>query len=312
MKTNKSNIKAENRNHSYNELTDNKDEFEKLLDDFPKISQNDLSISNSDIEKALAKVHRQTYKESTERESNTARIFSYFAAAAIILLGFGIGYYNFGIKTITAPFGEIAHVTLNDGSVLEMNSGSSINYRPFFGVFHRNIQMEGEIFFNIYPSDTPFTITTSFSKVKVLGTSFNIRSWSTEPENGTLLTVVSGSVEFSALDTSQSIILEAGNTQKWNPFNEIFENLNYSISDRYTAWRSNILTFNNQSLRSIINQLERTYNIEIEVSDKIPSHTQLSLLYMEEVPIDVVLNDISTVKGLNFTRTSTGYRITPK
>ena len=65
-------------------------------------------------------------------------------------------------------------VEFPDGSVAFLNHNSSVEYDKDFS--SRNIKLDGEAFFSVTKDETPFTITTDFAEITVLGTEFNVKS----------------------------------------------------------------------------------------------------------------------------------------
>ncbi len=271
----------------------------------------DLHISESDTESALNELHgrlglpeadHQTQKTSGQRKL-------WWLAAALILIAIGVGYMHNPVTTIV-PHGEQLTLTLNDNSVVELNSGTTISHNRLFGITNRNVSLNGEAFFSVASDDTPFKITSNESKINVLGTSFNVRSWSDDPRSGTEVTVVSGKVEVVANNRQQSrVVLESGESSRFaaGMTEPLFQSK--VLVDNILAWRQNNLAFSSQPLYVIFNELERRFDITIEYSDDEIAMSEMTTYYSQLVGPDTILNDIATVKGLTFYETSTGYRI---
>jgi ferric-dicitrate binding protein FerR (iron transport regulator) len=67
--------------------------------------------------------------------------------------------------------------TLPDGSVVTLNKHSSVNYPSKFRGDTRTIALKGEAFFNVKPNKKkPFIIHVNDVSIRVVGTSFNVRS----------------------------------------------------------------------------------------------------------------------------------------
>ncbi len=102
------------------------------------------------------------------------------AAALIILLGCtAVYYFTAGTgSTITTQAGSTAlATTLPDGSLVTLNRNSSITYPAKFSGSTRHVVLKGEAFFNVTPDKAhPFIIDADASSIKVVGTSFNVKS----------------------------------------------------------------------------------------------------------------------------------------
>src|SRR5699024_3497918 len=139
----------------------------------------------------------------------------WWAAAAVILLVFGAGLL-LTPQTVTAPRGEMVSVTLPDGSFVELNSGSRIEYNRFFAYTNRTIELEGEAFFRVEQDDHPFVVNANQSVVKVTGTQFNGRAWSGELWKEAEVTVAEGAVDFYPLNLpEQFVTVHGGELSRW-------------------------------------------------------------------------------------------------
>ncbi|MDR1372564.1 MAG: FecR family protein, partial [Dysgonamonadaceae bacterium] len=128
------------------------------------------------------KNNRQTGKVNFSRRKWIYRV----AAVALIMLSVGIGYYltdkpkeeQIVYKKISTNQGEIKEYTLKDGTHVILNSESRLIIPSDFNGEARNIEMIGEGFFEVAPNpDKPFIIKNENTRIKVLGTSFNIKAY---------------------------------------------------------------------------------------------------------------------------------------
>ena len=164
-------------------------------------------------------------------------------------------------RTITVVAKEQKDVTLPDGSTVCMNANSTLKYKENFGTANRNIQFYGEGYFKVRRNASlPFIITTKTVRTKVLGTEFNLRCYDAEDVH---VTLVKGSVEV-AMDSekvriapNQDAYLAEGSVkvQDVNPKD-------------FTSWREGILYFDNATLRTILQQLGKVYNVNVVCRDK--------------------------------------------
>lgn len=164
-------------------------------------------------------------------------------------------------RTITVVAKEQKDVTLPDGTTLCMNANSILKYKENFGTANRNIQFYGEGYFKVRRNASlPFIIKTKTVQTKVLGTEFNLRCYDTEDVH---VTLVKGSVEV-AMDSekvriapNQDAYLAEGSVkvQEVNPKD-------------FTSWKEGILYFDNATLRTILQQLGKVYNVNVVCRDK--------------------------------------------
>ena len=164
-------------------------------------------------------------------------------------------------RTITVVAKEQKDVTLPDGTTVCMNANSTLKYKENFGTANRNIQFYGEGYFKVRRNASlPFIIKTKTVQTKVLGTEFNLRCYDAEDVH---VTLVKGSVEV-AMDSekvriapNQDAYLAEGSVkvQDVNPKD-------------FTSWREGVLYFDNATLRTILQQLGKVYNVNVVCRDK--------------------------------------------
>lgn len=108
------------------------------------------------------------------------------------------------LQTITVPAGQRVHITLADGTRVWLNSKSAMKYAANFGRNERNVELDGEAYFEVAKNKSiPFYAHTETNKVKVVGTSFNVCAYSGSHEFGT--TLVEGIVDIYPANSSRII-----------------------------------------------------------------------------------------------------------
>ena len=164
-------------------------------------------------------------------------------------------------KTITIAAGEQKNVVLPDGTEVYLNAKSTLKYAENFGKDQRQVEFCGEGYFKVHhDASHPFIIKTNTVSTKVLGTEFNLRCYNTEDVH---VTLVKGSVEVSMnhakvrISPNQDAYLENGNV--------MVQNVN---PKDFTSWKDGILYFDNASLRTILQQLGRVYNVNVVCRDE--------------------------------------------
>ena len=101
------------------------------------------------------------------------------AAVLVLMLGGGYFIYNQQNNKMLVVESELAVriETLPDGSVVTLNKNASISYPKKFSGNTRSVVLNGEAFFNITPNkEKPFIIEANGVDIKVVGTSFNVKS----------------------------------------------------------------------------------------------------------------------------------------
>ncbi len=87
-------------------------------------------------------------------------------------------------------------MSLSDGSVVWLNAGSSLSYNKDFSDKFREVYLKGEAYFEVTPDSLkPFVVKSESLNVKVLGTTFNVRTY--EDENLVNVVLRTGRVDVS-------------------------------------------------------------------------------------------------------------------
>ncbi len=215
-------------------------------------------------------------------------------------------------NTLRIPKGKILSITLQDGSVVKLNSASELRYpSSFAGMDYRQVYLKGEAFFDITKNQQkPFVVKTEEMFTQVYGTVFNISAY--ENDDKIEVVLVEGSVgvgvenDFSA-ETLKMI----------KPFQKItnskaMENV-YFIEDvdvnPYIAWTKGVVAFQNEQMSDIIKKLERQFNVKIVNKNERLGELRFTGMFDKE-GIDQILETIQT--HTHFTYTKEGKTITIK
>ncbi len=258
-----------------------KPENRKFVDEYMKEDwkQNSSDGDVPDLSSVLHKVHFEINKrEKVIRKS--PKILTYLIrVAAVLLVPLAIAFFmkeqktstDITMQTISTPLASKTTFKLPDGSIVWLNSGSSISFPSNFEDGLREVKLTGEAYFDVTKSSRPFIVETPLVSVNVLGTAFNVMAYKNElPE----VTLERGSV---LLHT------KSGNEVKLKPKQHaVIDTSLYSIAltnvdtEIFTSWINNQLIFNNETFANVVKRLERWYNIKIEVSDKSLANKRLT------------------------------------
>lgn len=239
------------------------------------------------------------FSEKQETKKKTTRLIPIFRwtvriAAAIIVAVSGyfmtIDYlYNKGaqLQTITVPAGQRAQIILADGTRVWLNSKSTLTYASNFGRKDRNVNLDGEAYFEVTKNkNIPFYVNTEMNKVRVVGTSFNVCAYNGSKEFET--TLVEGIVDIYPSCNDQAIT----RLQK----NEFFANYDGHLkktvlpSYEYLRWKEGLYCFDDVPFSGILDKLEKYYNVKITVtSPKLLNHEGLTGKFREQDGIEHIL-----------------------
>jgi len=239
----------------------------------------DTSLPEVKLNHLLDRIHHNISKNEHKNKQTVLLRFTrvYMKVAAILLLplliagGLVFSYLGNQGKTtadrqvssmIYAPMGARVSFNLPDGTTGMLNGGSKLSYSlPFTN--DRRIKLEGEGWFDVnHDEEHPFEVSTFNSKVKVLGTSFNISAYPSE--NYIEVVLQKGKVEF--LDDKSKVLGTILPSERF-----IFEdgNISKSVTDpaKFSAWTQGRLVFRGDSMAEVGRRIERWYNVKIELAD---------------------------------------------
>lgn len=164
------------------------------------------------------------------------------------------------MSSLRVPYACRANLKLPDGTMLWLNSGSTVIYPSFFGDTNREIFVEGEVFAEVAHDDgRPFVVRTKDINVTVLGTSFNITVYRDEPYSDVVL--VDGSLRVS-IPTGGETLLEPGHRFLLEEGRASVCEVNI---DKYVSWRDGIYIFTNEPIENILTRLSRYYNVRMNM-----------------------------------------------
>ncbi|MBJ6368604.1 FecR family protein [Snuella sedimenti] len=169
-------------------------------------------------------------------------------------------------NTLKVPYGKRFQVKLSDGTLVNINAGSSLKYPiNFIKGQKRQVFIEGEMYFNVVKdSEHPFVVTANDIDVQVLGTQFNISSFPEDDKINTVL--VEGAVSIFDKPSSSRTNLKPGFLASWDKTTKsmVVEEADIGM---HTAWIDGRIIFRHISFDNVIKKLERYYNVSIVNND---------------------------------------------
>ncbi|SDM10935.1 FecR family protein [Siphonobacter aquaeclarae] len=167
-------------------------------------------------------------------------------------------------NTLVVPYGKRATLTLSDSTRIWLNSGSRLVYPARFTGDSREVFLEGEAYFSVsHDADHPFWVHTRDLKTRVLGTEFDISSYSDDQESYAVLT--KGSIELAPEGSSRKVQLVPGMKAQYHQ-----SSIQLSKIDvvEYVSWREGFLAVRKAPLREIVKKLSRYYKMELILPDE--------------------------------------------
>ena len=203
------------------------------------------------------------------RSSPQKRPRNYLRAAAVVILAFlcawafrqyfqaeSVEPINNPIVVRENPNGVKSRLQLPDGSKAWLNSGSKLSYLSSFSDTLRDVMLEGEAFFEVTKDEAkPFIVRTPYFEATVLGTSFSVQAYEGQAPKTSL---VEGLVRVST--GRESKLIHPGEQAVVTGEELVLRPFDYN---RAVGWKDGILYFDEDSLGSIFQKLEKWYDVKI-------------------------------------------------
>lgn len=197
--------------------------------------------------------------------------------------------------------GEKMRFTLPDGTQVHLNAESRLEYTRQFAGGTRDVHLSGEAYFDVaHDAERPFRVHTDELTTRVLGTSFNVRSYPEDEQ--VVIAVASGSVAVSDVERAdggwgegsaelsgkEPIVLREGQWLGYTVASQRFETGAGDLSE-YVAWNDGILLHHNKKLSYVATQLERWYGVEISFESEELKDCMIRGEYRNEILADVLV-----------------------
>jgi transmembrane sensor len=257
-------------------------------------------------ELAWKKIISQTEKSPEKQivrplypKASFSTVLKIAAAITVLIVGMYSAYHYAYLrdKTLVAEL-KPDGIELIDGSKVTVNAGSSITYPSRFSGKERRVVLKGEAFFEVAANpEQEFVIEVQDIEVRVLGTSFNIKSM---PGNEAVeVSVITGRVSIVAANMPE-LILTAGET---GIYRKSEENLikEEAINPNTISWKTRQLVFENTGLTEVFAVIESTYGVQVKIRDAKLGNCKLTASFIDK-PVDDVLNIISETFNLRYVR----------
>jgi hypothetical protein len=171
-------------------------------------------------------------------------------------------------NTMSTPNARQYKLVLADGSAIWLNAASSIRFPATFKGNERRVTLTGEAYFEIaHNKKQPFIVEVNGMEVKVLGTHFNINSYNDEASTRT--TLLEGSIQINRNTTST--LLQPGQQARMSKAGKI-EIINDADVEEAIAWKEGKFQFNRAEIHTVMRQIARWYDVEVEYRGPVTSH----------------------------------------
>ena len=227
-----------------------------------------------DVQTAFGKTQNQIRRKKNKRLQHQLIRYAAFLALPLFLSSVILGYLYFNessdekiqYASITASTGSVVRYELPDNSVVWLNSGSTLRYPVIFGKNIREVDLQGEAYFEVQSDkEHPFYVNTpSGVRVFVTGTCFNVSSYENEGyveavlESGHVNVLIPGYEEAESLQPGERLLYDKKVSQYVKSEVDVFEKI---------AWKDGELIFRDTPLPDMLKRLSRHFNIDIQFNN---------------------------------------------
>jgi ferric-dicitrate binding protein FerR (iron transport regulator) len=172
------------------------------------------------------------------------------------------------LYTLTTPPGGVYSMVLDDGTKIQLNADSRLEYPSVFDDSIRQVTLTGEAYFDVYTDPSrPFIVRTDRQEVRVLGTAFDVDAY---PDGGEVTTtLVEGKVMINS--PHSRLVLRPGQQTQLNSEGTLILHKEADI-DEAIAWKNGYFWFDKADIHKIMRQLERWYDVRVRYSPDLKPH----------------------------------------
>lgn len=236
---------------------------------------NDIKEMESiDVARAYQRTQKILKANRKKQMYNQMMRYAAFLAVPLLLTSLVLGYLYFQkpepaekYAEVTAATGSVIRYELPDHSVVWLNSGSTLRYPTVFRSDNRNVELNGEAYFEVEAdNERPFYVNTRHGlTVYVYGTRFNVTAYEDDSNIETVLE--KGKVNVISPDRKTIMQLAPGEQLLYNKQSQKLIKNKVDIYEK-VAWKDGKLIFRNASLDDIFKRLSRHFNVDIQFNNK--------------------------------------------
>ena len=261
-----------------------------------------VEIPTDAIWKKIEAGTSSSQSKKRQRTNNSRHII--FKIAAVLVPLFLIGGLVLQLATpgsyvdVYVAKGEQKQIILKDGTSVYLNSETKFSYPEKFGLFSRKVELDGEAYFDVKKNERkPFYIEMKNASIKVLGTAFNVKAYSTDSDikvsldNGRVNLITKSKKTYDLLPQETLTYSKKDNTVM------LAKNQQTDVDSK---WKDSVFVFYNTPLVDVIKTLNRSYNVQFVVENR-DALSYSYTLTTEKSDIKDVLYDLEKISPVRFT-----------
>ncbi|SFB87831.1 FecR protein [Algibacter lectus] len=273
------------------ESVENQEKFIEYKQSLEK--KDELKLSEViDVELALSQTKNKIHKIKRKINKQSYLKYAVVFLPIFFVLGLSISCFfnnetvfsevkDIVFKEVTSQYGSSTELVLPDGTLVWLNSGSTLRYpESFDSMQDRKVVLNGEAYFEVTKNKKkPFIVNTEKADVKVYGTSFNVSSYNDYESMSVALlegkvSLVEGGNELTVLKPTD--VVEFNSVE-----NKLYKSVDLNIN-KYVAWKEGYMVFDDTSLGKVIERLEKWYNVKIQIEDNVLESYRFTATFHDE------------------------------
>jgi transmembrane sensor len=198
--------------------------------------------------------------------------------------------------TLTVPKGSrLVKLVLSDGTRVWINAASSLHYPTSFPDSLRKVEITGEAYFEVAKvPGKKFIVSSNGVTTEVLGTHFNVNAY--DDETNMKITLLEGSVKVHK--EKESGILVPGQQAQFNSSGKLNVISQVGLAE-VVAWKDGFFHYNGENIETIMRELTRWYDVQVEYKGKVPDHPFVAKI-PRDVPVSELLKLLSLTELVHF------------
>ncbi|MDR3219709.1 MAG: DUF4974 domain-containing protein [Dysgonamonadaceae bacterium] len=260
------------------------------------------AVNTFDAKAAWRKTNKANCRNLAGQKRKIQIIYTVSGIAASILLLVSLASLYFTGRSsspataveIETGYGNRSSIVLPDGTHVRLNANSKISYSYNAAAKIREVNFNGEGFFEVAKDKSPLVITTPDGlQIKVLGTTFNLSAYKDDETIET--TLIEGAIEMDV--SGDKLLLKPGETGMYDKTNNVLKPVDKTAAYAY-GWLNDKIYMDNMPLSKLCEKLERMYDVNITLHNNIGEKIRYNGVIREENINDVLdaLQKLSNIK----------------
>lgn len=221
--------------------------------------------------------------------------------ALLLLSTYFLYQFLFDNRTVEVTAEELSIQPMIDGTLITMNTGARLSYNESYNLIKREMTLEGEAFFDVADDATkPFIIRAGDTKIEVLGTSFNVSA--ERDKITTEIVVVDGRV--SVVHENRAVVLVRGEKATINrKSGELMKIIN--DDPNFQSWRTMQFEFSDLPLSKVLDRLSDVFDVPLLLKNKGLAVCPVTVSFNNQ-SLESIVEVLTTTLDLTMEKTNKG------